>query len=170
MAHTYCSCFSYISISHVHEILLATDCFYTGNVRRMSKFDRLPESDSDEEEDEIDPEEEARQRAALKRAQPWPRSCSKGCHQQLQTDPLPMMRQCRLLEVRYIVLRSPSCVRIAMLVCVTQLCAPIDCHSLSRATQTCIAFVKCPPPPISRCCLSFNTILIEFATISSWTF
>ena len=36
----------------------------------MSKFDRLPESDSDEEEDEIDPEEEARQRAALKRAQP----------------------------------------------------------------------------------------------------
>jgi hypothetical protein len=38
----------------------------------MSKFDRLPESDSDDsgEDEDIDPEEEARQRAALKRAQP----------------------------------------------------------------------------------------------------
>ena len=43
-----------------------------GSLRRMSKFDRLPESetDDDEEDDIIDPEEEARQRAALKRAQP----------------------------------------------------------------------------------------------------
>jgi len=43
-----------------------------GSVRRMSKFDRLPESDTedDDDDDEIDPEEEARQRAALKRAQP----------------------------------------------------------------------------------------------------
>lgn len=66
-----------------------------GSVRRMSKFDRLPESDTDDdEESEIDPEEEARQRAALKRAQPQAtKKLFSGLSSALATDLEPPVSQ-----------------------------------------------------------------------------
>lgn len=112
----------------------------------MSKFDRLPESDSDEEDDEVDPEEEARQRAALKRAQPaMAKKLFKGLSSAIADGPpadgAPVPAPGGALS-SFVV---PLIYRVHRLRC-SFVCALIDCDSYyaaaasTRATETCTAY------------------------------